>query len=63
MGMSYGENVKVTEETSGYIRGGEKFQEKRQSTGEGPAAIEVQCREEQPHRTKQTFCDDEDDQD
>ena len=41
MGMIYGENVKVIEETSGCMRGGARFQEKRQSTGEGPAEVEV----------------------
>ena len=41
MGMSSGENVKVVEETSGCTRGGARFQENRQRTGEGPAAIEV----------------------
>ena len=50
--MSYGENIKVVEETSGCMRGGARFQEKRQRTGEGPATIEVQCREEQPHGMK-----------
>ena len=39
--MSYGENIKVVEETSGYTRGGARFQEKRKRTGEGPAMIEV----------------------
>ena len=60
--MSFGEKVKVTEEISGCTRGGERFREKRQRTGEGPATIEVQCHEEQPHGTKKHFCDDEDDQ-
>ena len=41
MGMSYGENVKVSEEISGCTRGGVRFQEKRQRTGEGPATIKV----------------------
>ena len=41
MGMSSSENVKVIEETSGCTRGGARFQEKRQRTGEGPATIEV----------------------
>ena len=41
--MISGENVKVTEETSGYTRGGERFQEKRQRIGEGPVVIKVQC--------------------
>ena len=36
-----GENVKVVEETSGCTRGGSRFQEKRQRTGEGPVVIEV----------------------
>ena len=62
MGMSSGENVKVVEETSGCKRGGSRFQEKRQRTGEGPVAIQVQYREEKPHGTKQPFCDNEDDQ-
>ena len=62
MGMSSGENVKVTKESSGCTRGGARFQEKRQRTGEGPAVIEVRCCKEQPHGTKRTFCDDEDNQ-
>ena len=62
MGMSSGENVKVVEETSGCTRGGARFREKIQRTSESPALIEVQCCEENPHRTKQPFCDDEDDQ-
>ena len=41
MNMSYGEIVKVVEETSGCTRGGERFREKRKRIGEGPAAIEV----------------------
>ena len=41
MGISYGENVKVVEETSGCTRGGARFLEKRQRTGEGPTMIEV----------------------
>ena len=45
MGMISSENVKVTKEKSGCTRGGERFQEKRQRTGEGPVAIEVRCRE------------------
>ena len=61
MGMSSGENVKVTKETSGCTRGRARFQEKRQRIGEGRAAIEVRCCEEQPHRMKQTFVDDKDD--
>ena len=61
MGMSSGENVKVTEETSGCTRGGERFREKRKRTGEGPTAIEVRCYEEQPHGMKRPFCDNEDD--
>ena len=60
MGMSSSENVKVVEETSGCTRGGPRFREKRQRTGEGPAAIEVQCCEEPPHKMKRPFCDDED---
>ena len=52
MGMSSGEIVKVVEETSGCTRGGARFREKRQRIGEGPAAIEVRCYEEQPHGTK-----------
>ena len=59
MDMSYVENVKVVEETSGCTRGGARFREKRQRTGEGPAKVEVRYRE-QPHGTKQPFCDDED---
>ena len=62
MGIISSENVKVIEETSGCTRGGERFQEKRQRIGEGPTAIEVQCREEKPHGTKRPFSDDEDDQ-
>ena len=58
--MSYGENVNVVEETSGCTRGGARFQEKRQRMGECPAEVEVRYREEQPHRTKQPFCDEED---
>ena len=52
MGMSSGENVKVAEETSGCTRGGARFLEERQRMGEGPAMIEVQCHEEQPHSMK-----------
>ena len=52
MGMSFGENVKVVEETSGCMRGGARFQEKRQRMGEGPAEVEVRYHEEQPHGTK-----------
>ena len=59
--MSSGENVKFVEETSGCTRGGARFREKRQRTGEGPAAIEVRCHEEQPHGTKRPFSDNEDD--
>ena len=39
--MSYDENVKVAKETSGCMRGGERFREKRHRTGEGPAEVEV----------------------
>ena len=60
MGMSSSENIKVIEETSGCTRGGARFREKRQRTGEGPAEVEVRYREEQPHGTKRPFCDDED---
>ena len=52
MGMSVYENVKVVEETSGYTRGGARFQEKRKRTRECPAMIEVRCIEEKPHRMK-----------
>ena len=52
MGMSSSENVKVTDETSGCMRGGERFQAKRQRTGEGPLLIELQCHEEQLHKMK-----------
>ena len=41
MGMIYGENVKVIEETSGCTRGGARFREKRERMGEGPAEVEV----------------------
>ena len=41
MGMSSGENVKVTKETSGCARGGARFPEKRQRIGEGIAMIEL----------------------
>ena len=50
MGMISGENIKVVEETSGCMKGGARFSEKRQRTGEGPAKVEVQYHEEQPHR-------------
>ena len=50
--MSSGENVKVSKETSGCTRGGARFQEKRERIGEGPAAIEVRCYDEQPHGMK-----------
>ena len=63
MGMIFGENVKVTKETSGCTRGGARFREKRKRTGEYHAAIKVQCNEEKPHGTKRTFSDDEDDED
>ena len=63
MAMSSGESVKVTEETSGCTRGGARFRDKRQRTGEGPDVIEVQCHEEQPHRKKRSFSDNKDDQD
>ena len=59
MGMRFGENVKVPEETSGCTRGGARFREKRKRTGEDLAAIEVQCHEEKPHGTKRPFCDNE----
>ena len=62
MGMSSGEIVRVVEEKSGCTRGGEKLREKRQRIGEGPTAIEVHCHEEQPHKTKRRFSDEEDDQ-
>ena len=62
MGMSSSEIVKVTKERSGCTRGGARFQENRQRIGEGPVVIKVRCREEQPHRTKRVFSDDEDDQ-
>ena len=52
MGLSSGEIGKVSEEISGCIRGGERYREKRQSISEGPAAIEVRCRKENPHGTK-----------
>ena len=57
MGMSSGESEKFVEEISGCTRG-ERFQEKRQRIGEGPAMIEVRYCEEQPHETKQPFNDD-----
>ena len=57
--MRFGENVKVVEETSGCTRGGARFGEKRQRTGEGPAKVKVRYCEEQPHGMKQPFCDDE----
>ena len=41
MGMSSGDNIKVVEETSGCMRGGERFQEKRQMMGEIPAKVKV----------------------
>ena len=59
MDMSSSENVKFIKETSGCMRGGSRFQEKRQRMGEGPAEVEVRYREEQPHGTKRPFCDDE----
>ena len=52
MGTSSSENVKVDEEKSGCTRGGARFQEKRQRTGEGPSMIKVRCYEEQPHGMK-----------
>ena len=52
MGMISDEKVKVTEETSGCMRGGARFQEKRQRTREGPAEFEVRYHEEQPHGMK-----------
>ena len=41
MGMSSGENVKVTEETSGCTRGGARFRENMHRMEEGPTVIEV----------------------
>ena len=58
MGMSSDENEKVSKQTSGCTRGGERFREKRERTREGLAAIEVRCHEEKPHGTKRPFCDD-----
>ena len=53
MGMSSKEFVRVNKETSGCPRGGSRFQqEKRKRTWKGPAAIETQDREEQPHGMK-----------
>ena len=49
--MNSGENIKVVEETS-CKRGGARFREKRQRTGEGLAEVEVRYHEEQPHGTK-----------
>ena len=60
MGMSSDENVKVVKEKSGCTRGGARFQEKRQRTGEVPAEVEVRYHEEKPHGMKRPFCDDED---
>ena len=58
MGMSSDETVRVVEETSGCMRGGARFQqEKRQRMGEGPVAIEMQGRKEQPHGTKRPYSD------
>ena len=46
MGSIYDETVRESKEASGLTRGGERFrQEKRQRTGEGPAAIETQDHE------------------
>ena len=52
MGMIFDENVKDVEETSGCMRGGARFREKRQRMGEGPAKVKVRYREKQPHGTK-----------
>ena len=53
MGMSSKEFVRVNEETSGCMRGGERFrQEKRQRIGEGPATIETQNRKGKPQEMK-----------
>ena len=53
MGMSFDETMRVSKEISGCIRGEARFrQKKRQRIGEGPTVIEMQGREEQPHRTK-----------
>ena len=41
MGMKFGENVKVIEETSGCTKGGARFREKRQRMGEVPDVIKV----------------------
>ena len=43
MGASFDETVREAEGESGLTRGGSRFrQEKRQRTGEGPTAIEMQ---------------------
>ena len=63
MGASFDEIVREAEEGSGCTRGEARFQlEKRQRTREGPAAIETQDREGQPHKTKRPYSDEEDDQ-
>ena len=49
--MISGEIIKVIEETSGCMRGGERFQEMRKRIGEGPVEVEVRYHEEQPHGT------------
>ena len=63
MGASFDEAMREAEEESGFTRGGARFrQEKRQRIGEGLAANETQNREGRPHRTKQIYSDEEDDQ-
>ena len=63
MGASFDVIVREAEEASGCIRGGARFRlEKKQRTGEGPAAIGTQEHEGQPNGMKQTYSGNGDDQ-
>ena len=61
MSVSFDETVREAEEESGCTRGGARFRvEKRQSTREGPTAIEMKNHEGQPHSKKRPYNNEED---
>ena len=63
MGASFDETMREAEEEISCTRGGARFrQEKRHRIGECPAAIGIQNREGQPHKTKRPYNNEEDDQ-
>ena len=58
MGVSFDDTMREAKEESGCTREGARFQtKKRQRIGEGPAMIETQDHEGQPHRTKRPQSD------